>query len=75
MFSRFVENGECRLQQSPEFRKRLNDLRASIRARYAADLARAGLLQRWLLHWRIASEFRRESRSLRPSPDSLYACR
>ena len=72
MPSQFVEDGQRRLQQSPEFQARLIALRTSIRARYAADLAQAGFWQRCLLDWRIAREFRRESQKLEPALDSLY---
>ena len=73
MKSRFVEDGELRLRNSPEFQARLRDLRKSIRARHAAELAEAPFLRRCLLRWRIAAEYRNERKRISPSPYALYA--
>jgi hypothetical protein len=73
MKPRFVADGESRLCSSPKFQARLRELRESIRARHAAELAQAGFFQRLLLRWRIAAEFRRERRKIEPSPGSLYS--
>ena len=70
-----VSDGAARLRSSPEFQARLRELRESIHARYSAELSQAGLLQRVLLRWRIAAEFRRERRKIEPSPGSLYTSR
>jgi hypothetical protein len=72
MKAHFVSDGESRLLGSPEFQAQLRELRESIRARYGAELAEAGLFRRLVLHWRIAREFRRERRKIEPSPSSLY---
>lgn len=72
MKPRFVADGGWRLRQSPEFQARLRELRESVRARHAAELAKAGLFRRLVLRWRIASEFRRERRKIEPSLKSLY---
>ena len=73
MKPRFVEDGECRLRRSPEFQARLRELRASIRARYAAELAEAGFFRWFVLEYRMALEFRRERRKIEPSPGALYS--
>ena len=73
MKSRIVADGESRLRSSPEFQTRLRELRESIRARHAAELAKAGFFRRLVLHWRIAAEFRRERQRIEPSPGSLYS--
>ena len=70
-----VSDGAARLRSSPEFQARLRELRESIRARHAAELAQAGFFQRLLLRWRIATEFRRERRKIEPSSGSLYTSR
>jgi hypothetical protein len=72
-----VANGRNRLEQTREYKTReykarVLALRTSIRARYATQLASGGLLQRWLLRWRMEAEFRRERKKLRPSASALY---
>ena len=73
MKSGIVEDGESRLVESKEFQARLRELRASVHARHAAEMAEASFLGRLVLRWRIAAEFRRERRKIEPSPSSLYS--
>ncbi len=73
MKPRFVEDGAQRLFRSPEFRKRLAELRASIQARYQAELDQAGMFRRCVLYWKMAADYRRERRKITPSPWSHYA--
>ena len=73
MKTRFLADGESRLRGGLEFQARLRELRESIQARHAAELAAAGFFRRLLLRWRIAAEFRRERRKIEPSPGSLYS--
>ena len=73
MNPQFVVDGDQRLRRSAGFQARLRELRESIQARHAAAFAQAGFFQRLLLRWRIAAEFRRESRKIEPSPGSLYS--
>ncbi len=73
MKSRIVSDGESRLRRSPEFQARLRELRASIRARHAAEFAEAGFFRRLVLHWRMAAQFRAERRQIEPSAQSLYS--
>jgi len=73
MKSRIVENGEGRLRESPEFKARLRELKESIRARHAEELAKAGFIRRLLVRWRIGVEFRRERRKIEASAQSLYS--
>jgi hypothetical protein len=73
MKSRIVAGGEFRLRESKEFQTCLRELRESIRARHAAELAAAGYLRRLVLRWQIAAEFRRERKKIEPSPHSLYS--
>ncbi len=73
MKPRIVADGEARLRRSPECHARFRELRESIRARYATELAEAGLFRRLILHCRIAAEFRRERLKIEPSPSSLYS--
>ncbi len=70
-----VSDGASRLRSGPEFQARLRELRKSIHARYAAELAKAGFFRQMLLRWRMAAEFRRERRKIEPSLGSLYANR
>jgi hypothetical protein len=72
MKSHIVADGESRLRQDEEFQARQRELRESIRARHAAELAGAGFLRRLVLRWRMAAEYRRERRQLAPSKHSLY---
>jgi hypothetical protein len=64
--------GAGRLAQTAEQQRRLAELRLEIAARYAAELSRAGIFRRWVLHWHQAAEFRRERRKLEPSPAALF---
>lgn len=72
MKPRFVAGGRWRLRSSPEFQKRLRELRESVRAQHAADWARSGFFRRLILRWRITSEFRRERRRIEPSRGAFY---
>jgi hypothetical protein len=73
MQSRFVEDGEERLQESKGYRDRLRVLRNDIRSSHAAQLAGAGPVRRVILYWRMLVEYRRERQRLLPSPNSLYS--
>ena len=70
---RIVADGPSGLRRCPEFRTRLRELRESIHARYAAELAGAGFFQRLILRWRMAAEFRTARGRIEPSPGSLYS--
>lgn len=70
-----VADGKQRLERDPKNQGRLQELRDSIAARYAGELANAGFFQRLILRRHIAEEFRREQQKLKPSPDALYGCR
>jgi len=59
MTLRWVDR-ELRLRSGPEFRARLDQLYASVRARHAAELTRAGFFRRIILHCRITAEWRKE---------------
>jgi hypothetical protein len=72
MNARIVADGARRLRQSPELEANLQALRASIYARYADEWARAGFLRRRLIKWKMTAEYRRESRHILPSAQSLY---
>ena len=72
---RIVVDGESRLRESVEFRRRLAELRASIRAGHAEEFAKAGFLRRLVLRIRMAFEYRHERKRIEPSPYSLFACR
>ena len=72
MKSNIVADGKRRLCQSRTHQERLLQLRTSIHAKYAPDLATAGLFRRWLLHLRMAAEFRRERARTEPSSQALY---
>lgn len=77
MNTRIVSNGRSRLHRDKEFQAgvqaRLQELRATIEARHAAELAKAGFFGRLLVRWRIAAEFRRERCKVVPSRESLYS--
>jgi hypothetical protein len=68
----FVADGSDRLLADPEHRLRIQQLRESVVARHAAEMAEAGPMRRLILRCRMASEFRRERRKIEPSPESLY---
>ena len=67
-----VADGAWRRRHSPEFQARLRELREGVHAQHVAEWARAGLVGRLVLRWRMYREFRRECRKLEPSPGSLY---
>lgn len=73
MKTQIVADGERGMRRSLKFKAHLRDLQESIHERHFTELARAGLLRRLLIRWRMASEYRRESRKLSPSPGSFYA--
>ena len=68
---RFVVDGHERLTESSEFRAARASVVAAVRARYAEDLAGAGLLRRLVLHLRMRREIAQELDKLAP-PDALY---
>jgi hypothetical protein len=72
MKTKISVGGAGRLAQTAEQQRRLAELRREIAARYAAELSRAGIFRRWVLHWHQAAEFRRERRKLEPSSDALF---
>jgi hypothetical protein len=72
MKSRIVADGTERLHQTLEYQSGLRELEKSIRAKYAAELAGAGLLRVCLLRFYMAFEYQREKRRIVPSPESLY---
>ena len=70
-----VADGKSSLYQNKEFQSRLRELHEAIRKRHLAELATAGFFRRLVLRWRMAADFRRERRTITPSPQSLYGCR
>jgi len=60
-----------RLRQGEMHQARLSELRQSIEARYAEQLAKAGRLKGIYLQGRMAHEYRRQAQSLGPSPYAL----
>ena len=70
-----VADGERRLRRTAEFKSRLRELRETIRARHAFELAEAGIFKQLVLRWRMAAEYRRERRKLEPTFGSLYGRR
>jgi len=70
-----VFDGARRLRHSPELQVRLRELRESVRARHAAQMAEASLCRRLLLRWQMAAEYRRERRKIVPSDHALYCSR
>ena len=72
MKARISVGGARRLAQTAEQQRRLAELRREIAASYAAELSRAGVFRRWVLHWRQAAEFRLERQKLEPSPAALF---
>lgn len=73
MKAKIVADGEERRLQSPELQARLRALRETIEARYAEEMTRAGPIRKFILQWRMASEYRRERDKILP-PDAMYAC-
>jgi hypothetical protein len=72
MNSHFVSNGEWRLHRNHEFQSRLRALRDLIRERHAAELAKANIIDRVVIRWRMVAEYRQERRKIVPSKHSLY---
>ena len=66
-------SGRRRYSESPEVAARERELKAAIRSRYAEEMAAAGLIRRWVLTLKMAFEFRRERRKLKPSDQTLFA--
>ena len=69
----FMSFGDSQWHRSAEFQARLKALREGIHARYQPRLSTAGFLRRLVIRIRMEAEFRRESRKLGPSRQSLYA--
>lgn len=68
---RFVADGYERLTKSSEFQATRVEVIAAVRARYAEDLAGAGILRSLVLHLRMRREVAQELAKLAP-PDALY---
>ena len=68
---RFVADGHRRLTESSEFRATRASVIGAVRARYAEQLAGAGILRRLKLHLRMRREIDQELAKLAP-PDALY---
>jgi len=68
---RFVADGHERLTKSSEFRVARSAVIASVQARYADQLAAAGILRRLVLRLRMRREVAQELAKLAP-PDALY---
>ena len=68
---RFVADGHERLTKSSEFRAARSAVITSVQARYADQLAAAGILRRLMLRLRIRREIAQELAKLAP-PDALY---
>lgn len=68
---RFVADGHERLTKSSEFRATREAVIASVQARYAEQLAGAGILRRLVLRLRMRREITHELAKLAP-PDALY---
>jgi len=67
-----VADGHCRLEDSPEFRSRLIELRKSIQEKHASALAQAGWLRRLFIRYSMHVEYQRECGKLLPSKHALY---
>jgi hypothetical protein len=67
----FVADGHERLTKSSEFRAARAEVLAAVRARYAEQLAGAGILRRLAIHLRMRREIAQELDKLAP-PDALY---
>ena len=75
MNPQIVADGERRLRHGVHRKLQLQELCDSIKAKHASESAKAGLMQRLVLRWRMAVELRRERRKLEPTPGSLYGTR
>ncbi|HEX6861569.1 MAG TPA: hypothetical protein VF414_02075 [Thermoanaerobaculia bacterium] len=67
----FVADGHERLTKSSEFRAARAEVIAAVRARYAEQLAGAGILLRLAIHLRMRREIAQELDKLAP-PAALY---
>ncbi|HEY1601442.1 MAG TPA: hypothetical protein VGG64_17705 [Pirellulales bacterium] len=74
MTMRFVPDGETRLYGSAEFQAGLEEIRRSVRAKYAAEYGAAGYWRRVMLARCVAAEIKREIAKVSPSRESLYFC-
>ena len=68
---RFVADGHERLAESSEFRMARAAVITSVQARYAEQLAGAGIFRRLVLRLRLRREIAQELSKLAP-PDALY---
>ncbi len=69
-----VADGPKRLQRDEKFQARREVLLQSIKIKYAAELARAGLFRRIAIKWQIDREFSREWKKIAPSVHALHLC-
>ena len=67
-----VSDGSFNHEYSRETQEKLRALRERIQARYADQIASAGIVKRFLLWLIIEREFRRERKKILPSPQTLY---
>jgi hypothetical protein len=68
----FVPDGGLRLSLDETFQARRTSLKKSIRAKYAAELSKAGLLGKLAIHHRIRRELNREWKKVTPSIHALF---
>ena len=66
-----VAGGRRRPLADEKVRERIDEIAREIEARHERDLARSGIVRRWLIRRRMRRELRREIDRLFPS-DALY---
>ena len=55
----------------PDHQQKLSELKASIEAKYEAELKSANLIRRWILRRKINAEFKIERSKIEPSGYAL----
>lgn len=66
-----VADGQKRIQASEAYQAQAREIRAAVAAKYEAELARAGIFERWLIDYKMEREVRRELQKLAPD-QGLY---
>jgi len=66
-----VADGQKHIQTSEAYQAQEREIRATVAAKYEAELARAGIFERWLISYKMEHEIRRELQKFAPD-QGLY---
>ena len=63
---KIVADGQQRIQQTEEYRRKVGEIRTSIQEKYRVEMARSGFFKRVILQLKVQREIYREIQELAP---------